>query len=141
MKKKRNYGGRPEMSERLRKNKYIRVRVSEKDELTLNRLYSSSNYESLSELVRAVLLKEPINVKVRNIELSEVIQTFISINAQWFSLLKSKREEYIDLKPIIEDVHQEVKELSTQIRQMQSSFLTLNDIEIDQPKDKYWTKN
>lgn len=140
MKRKRNYGGRPEMPEKIKKSKYVRVRVSEKDEQTLKQLHSCSNYESLSELVREVLLKEPINVKVKNIEVSEVIQAFISINARWFALLKTKREDLIDIKPMIEEVYQEVKELSTQIRQLQSAQLTLNDLEIDQPKGKYWSK-
>lgn len=138
MKKKRTYGGRPPIGENEKKSNSVRVRLSERDIQSINHLHDSCQYKTLSELIRGILLKKPIRVQVKNIEFSKLQKELNEIRNVCTNLLKSKKSEYVDLKPLVENIQQEVLRIANQIERFQTPILLLSDLKEAQTKEESW---
>lgn len=143
MKKKRNYGGRLPLSEEKKKNNALRVRLSADDMEQINTLHDCSQYETLSELIRAVLLQKPIRVRLQNIELYHLERKLEAIEKNCSSAIKSKKLTNTDLQPILSDIRNEILKISTKLSTFEQPILLLKDFEGNQPKEErdwqeYW---
>ncbi len=143
MKKKRNYGGRYPLPKDRKKNNSIRVRLSESDMEQINTLHDCSQYETLSELIRAVLLQKPISVRLQNIELYHLELKLGTIEKNCSAAIKSKKITNTDLQLILSDIRNEILKISTKLSTFEQPILLLKELEGQQLKRKrewydYW---
>ena len=92
MKRTRKPGaGRPLIAKTERKEKVVRVRLTEDDLDSLAILHSVSNHKSLSDLIRRILYKEPVLIQIKEDGLEDLSNRLYHFKRDLFNLLKSRK--------------------------------------------------
>lgn len=123
---KRDYGGRPTLPDKDRKDVFIKVRVSPQEKNLIMKLHSKTGYKNFSNLVRDVLLREKIKVEVSNIEMLNINMKLDEIKEKYSTLQRIKKKEsnpYISMQ--IAEMIDELKKIDSKLHKV---YLCLDDI-------------
>jgi len=82
--------GRPSIDKADRKEKIVRVRLTEEDLNRLAKLHGVTNHKSLSELIRTILYKEHILVQIEETGLEQLSALLYYLSSDLRKLIKSK---------------------------------------------------
>lgn len=128
MKKKRNYGGREPLDEEDRKSEVLKVRLKKDDVELLKSFYDKTYYKNFSDLVRKILFQGTIRVHVDNIELSSLLSTLREISNSCDKFNRSKRQETLDYKIMMEEIKKEVTAIKEKVSIFEKGNLYLTDL-------------
>lgn len=83
--------GRPKMDEAERKEKVVRVRLTNEDLTLLTKLHGVSNHKSMSDLIRRILYKEPVLIRIEETGLEHTSNVLYWLGEDLQKLIKSKK--------------------------------------------------
>ncbi|MFC3813315.1 hypothetical protein [Lacihabitans lacunae] len=124
----RNYGGRKPLENNKPKSEIIRVRVSKSEKENLQKVLNQIGQKSLSYFIRSVLLKEPIEVSIKNYNLNHALEALDVIEKTGDKLSRSKREGLRESKADIQKIQKEISSIKSIFTGLSKRTILLQDL-------------
>jgi len=127
--------GRKPLGDILKRNKNVKIRLSDWELSRIQQLYGHSDIINRSELLREILLKRKIEVKVVNPNFLDTLRQLKGLVRKADSILNGKSKQAQDLKPVADRLRTSLSDMCQQMEQF--SLLSLEDLkevgQINQP--------
>jgi hypothetical protein len=124
----RNYGGRKPLENNKPKSEIIRVRVSKSEKENLQKVLNQIGQKSLSYFIRSVLLKEPIEVSIKNYNLNNALKALDVIEKTGDKLSRSKKEALQESKADIQKIQKEINTIKGIVMGLSKRTILLQDL-------------
>ena len=124
----RNYGGRKPLENNKPKTEIIRVRVSKSEKENLQKVLNQIGQKSLSYFIRSVLLKEPIEVSIKNYNLNHALEALDVIEKTGDKLSRSKKEALQESKADIQKIQKEISSIKSIVTGLSKRTILLQDL-------------
>lgn len=125
----RSYGGRKPLEENESKSEIIRVRVSKSEKEDLQKALNQIGQKSLSDFIRRILLREPIEVSVKSYNLRATLNTLDRIEERCDKLSRSKKEALQENKTDIQMIQKEINTIKTIVIGLSKRNIVLQDLD------------
>ncbi|TDE08695.1 hypothetical protein [Dyadobacter psychrotolerans] len=125
--------GRKPMESENRREKNMRVRLTDAELLQIQELYRRTRKQTISDMVRTVIFQEKLLVRIENREFQAAMQDISSLIDQSGKIIRSKAPKFDDFKEIVERLEISLKDASAKFG---NQALTLSDLKEVNISDK-----
>lgn len=120
--------GRPSIDQTERKEKVVRVRLTDDALTKLSRLHGLSNHKSLSDLIRRILYKEPVKIQVQETGLEQLSNALHWISQDLQSLVKSKRATAEAIKEKVAIMQNQLSAIEKEVQRAKYHSLLIEEM-------------
>lgn len=117
--------GRKSMESENRREKNMRVRLTDAELLQIQKLYRRTRKQTISDMLRTVIFQEKLSVRIENREFQIAMQDISSLIDQSGKIIRSKAPKFDDFKEIVERLEISLKDASAKFG---NQVLTLSDL-------------
>ena len=118
--------GRKPMECENRREKNMRVRLTDAELLQIQKLYRRTRNQTISDMLRTVIFQEKLSVRIENREFQIAMQEISSLIDQSGKIVRSKAPKFEDFKEIVERLEISLKDASAKFG---NQVLTLSDLD------------
>lgn len=123
--------GRKPMESENRREKNVRVRLTDAELLRLQKLYRRTRKQTISDMVRAVIFQEKLPIRIENLEFRATMQDISTLIDQSGKIIRSKAPKFDEFKEVAKRLEVLLKDASAKFG---NQLLTLSDLtEINVP--------
>lgn len=126
--------GRKPMESENRREKNMRVRLTDAELLQIQKLYRRTRKQTISDMVRTVIFQEKLSVRIENREFQIAMQEISSLIDQSGKIVRSKAPKFDDFKDIAERLEISLKDASAKFG---NQVLVLSDLAEINISDKW----
>lgn len=117
--------GRKPMESINRREKNMRVRLTDAELLQIQKLYRRTRKQTVSDMVRTLIFQEKLLVHIENREFQIAMQDISSLIDQSGKIIRSKAPKFEDFKEIVERLEISLKDASAKFG---NQVLVLSDL-------------
>ncbi|MCF2443399.1 hypothetical protein L0657_05475 [Dyadobacter sp. CY345] len=118
--------GRKPLESENRREKNIRVRLTDAELLQIQKLFRRTRKQTISNMVRTVIFREKLPVQIENREFQIAMREISSLIDQSGKIVRSKAPKFDDFKEIVERLEISLKDASAKFG---NQVLVLSDLQ------------